>query len=159
MIMTRLPHNRTIEHLRNSHPPSELSPALNHVVSPRCKYGTPLATAHRENDGQHPPLTRPPARSWRTPRHLAQTRLLRFLCAIFRHHRLNERVAFACDDAEHLPTALEGATRRRASYVPPRRFQPRAQQLRGCELYQQVYPRIGRRPHRLGRLIAVPSLD
>ena len=115
-----------------------------------------LATAHRENDGQHHPLTRPPTHSRREPWHLVQSRLLRFLCAIFRHHRLNGRVA--CDDAEHLPTALEGPAYRRASYVPPCRFQPRVQQLCG-ELDQQAPTRIGRRPHRLGRLIAAPSLD
>ena len=83
-----------------------------------------LAAAHRENDGQHLPLARPPAHSRRGHRHLAQTRLLLFLCAIFRRHRLNKRVALACDDAEHLPTPLEGPVRRRASYVTPCRIQP-----------------------------------
>jgi hypothetical protein len=98
--MTRLLH-RTIEHLRNSRLPSALSSTLNHVVSPDANTGRP---SHRspltEKMTINSPHTRPPAHLRREPWHLVQTRHLCFLCAIFRRHRPNERVALARDDAE-----------------------------------------------------------
>ena len=71
-----------------------------------------LVAAHREMV-VNTPHTRPPAHLRREYWHLAQTRLLRFLCAIFRH----------------LPPSSPEQTGRRASYVPPCRIRP---QVHSC---------------------------